>query len=53
MVKLIVDYFYEDEKLTVIRKIYTGQDEAELIKRARENEHYNTCASVEYDIEYV
>lgn len=55
MIKLIVDYYYdvEGEEPSVIRKIYSGLDEAALIQRARENEHFSTCTSVEYGIEYV
>lgn len=49
--KLIVDYFYDDEDM-VIRKIFSGNDESELIKRARENEHYSKCTKVEFDAEY-
>ncbi len=55
MIKLTVDYFYdiEGEKPSVVRKIYTGLDEATLIKKARENEHYSKCTSVEFvDVEY-
>lgn len=53
MIKLTVDYFYDDEKLTVIRKVYSGMNEEELIKRARENEHYSKCTTVEFvDVEY-
>lgn len=48
--KLIVDYFYDDEDM-VIRKIYTGNDESALIKRAKENEHYSKCTSVTFDLE--
>lgn len=51
--KLIVDYFYDnDENPTVIRKIFSGNDEYELIKRARENEHYSKCTRVEFDADY-
>ena len=54
MVKLIVDYFYdvEGEEPSVIRKIYQGLDEEELVRRSRENEHYSTCTSVQYDVDY-
>jgi hypothetical protein len=53
MIKLIVDYFYDDEENpSVVRKIYSGLNESDLIKRARENEHYSKCTNVTFDIDY-
>jgi hypothetical protein len=50
--KLIVDYFFDDqEQPEVIRKIYTGNDDVELIRKAKENEYYAKCTSVEFDID--
>ena len=53
MIKLTVDYFYDDAEIpTVIRKVYSGLNEYDLIKRARENEHYSKCTNVTFDIKY-
>lgn len=53
--KLIVDYYYDKEgnEREVVTKIFKGNDEQELIRRSRENEHYSTCTRVEYALEDV